>query len=142
MSNVATTASSLIRINKVFYEPNALKYQRGRDLFQEYQDEGCEMVEVDSHWKIPEVNGNEDLVSHWNKIKSTYLILGEKKSIATRPNCRSTDFIAPSQSNGCAMSCAYCFVARRKGGSSFLKNYKKLLKIFINSKEKIKYVNI
>lgn len=28
---------------------------------------------------------------------------------------RSADFIAPSSSNGCAMACAYCYVARRKG---------------------------
>src|SRR3712207_49026 len=27
----------------------------------------------------------------------------------------SCDFVAPSQANGCAMACSYCYVARRKG---------------------------
>lgn len=38
-----------------------------------------------------------------------------KKSLQARPNSRSSDFVAPSHANGCAMACAYCYVARRKG---------------------------
>lgn len=51
----------------------------------------------------------------WNRIKRTVLVLGIKKSLQARPNCRSSDFVAPSHANGCAMACAYCYVARRKG---------------------------
>lgn len=47
--------------------------------------------------------------------KRQALVLGVKKDLAFRPNGRSADFIAPSSSNGCAMACAYCYVARRKG---------------------------
>ncbi len=42
-------------------------------------------------------------------------MLGTKRGLALRPNGRSADFIAPSTSNGCAMACAYCYIARRKG---------------------------
>jgi DNA repair photolyase len=42
-------------------------------------------------------------------------VLGVKKSLSARPNGRSSDFIAPSTSNGCAMACAYCYVPRRRG---------------------------
>ena len=35
--------------------------------------------------------------------------------MASRPNGRSADFVGPGASNGCAMACAYCYVARRKG---------------------------
>ena len=37
-------------------------------------------------------------------IKRTHLVLGTLKSPRLRPNGRSSDFIAPSQSNGCAMA--------------------------------------
>jgi hypothetical protein len=42
-------------------------------------------------------------------------VLGRKKGLSCRPYYRSCDFIAPSQANGCAMACSYCYVARRKG---------------------------
>lgn len=45
-------------------------------------------------------------------------MLGTKRGLAFRPNGRSAAFIAPSTSNGCAMACAYCYVARRKGHSN------------------------
>jgi spore photoproduct lyase len=61
------------------------------------------------------VVGNEGEVGQWNRTKRTTLVLGVKKSLRCRPNGRSSDFIAPSHANGCAMSCAYCYVPRRKG---------------------------
>ena len=42
-------------------------------------------------------------------------MLGEKKSLRARRNDRSSDWIAPSTANGCAMACSYCYVPRRKG---------------------------
>jgi spore photoproduct lyase len=70
---------------------------------------------VASHWRIPELHGNEGEVERWNHTKRTALVLGVKKSLRCRPNGRSSDFIAPSHANGCTMSCAYCYVPRRKG---------------------------
>jgi spore photoproduct lyase family protein len=73
------------------------------------------IVEVASHWNIPQLHGNEAAVEDWNRIKRTVLVLGSKKSLQCRPNSRSSDFVAPSHANGCAMACSYCYVARRKG---------------------------
>lgn len=60
----------------------------------------------------PEANGR---VGDWNRIKRTEPVLGTLTSPRIRPNGRSSDVIAPSQANGCAMSCASCYVPRRKG---------------------------
>ena len=78
----------------------------------------AEVVEVASHWQIPELHGDEANVHRWVRIKTEALVLGVKKSLAARPNGRSSDFIAPSTANGCAMACAYCYVPRRKGYSN------------------------
>ena len=70
---------------------------------------------MDSHWRIPGLHDNEDNVERWVRVKGETLVLSERKTLTTRPNGRSADFIAPGPSNGCAMACAYCYVPRRKG---------------------------
>ena len=103
----------LLNIQEIYYEPDIIKYDRGQQLLAQYPD--AKRTEVPSHWNIPDLHGNEGSVEDWNRIKRTVLVLGIKKSISARPNCRSSHFVAPSHANGCAMACAYCYVARRKG---------------------------
>lgn len=96
----------LLNIREIYHEPDAFEYQRGRDILAQYPD--ASLIEVPSHWNIPDLHGNEGSVDDWTRIKRTVLVLGVKKSIQARPNCRSSDFVAPSHANGCAMACAYC----------------------------------
>lgn len=103
----------LLNIQEIYYEPDVVKYSRGQEILDQYPD--VNRIPVDSHWNIPDLHGNEGSVQDWNRIKRTGLVLGIKKSLQARPNCRSSDFVAPSHANGCAMACAYCYVARRKG---------------------------
>ncbi|HEX8638155.1 MAG TPA: hypothetical protein VF692_08840, partial [Pyrinomonadaceae bacterium] len=86
----------------------------------------AEIIEVESHWKIPELYDAD--VGDWMKIKRETLVLGIKSGLTHTKNGRSADFIAASNSNGCLSSCQYCYVARRKGGSN-------PLTIFINVEE-------
>lgn len=74
----------------------------------------AEVIPVENHWNIPALHKNEELLSKWPLVKRQYLVIGNKAKYEFEPNGRSTDFIGPSVSNGCMMSCAYCYVARRK----------------------------
>jgi spore photoproduct lyase family protein len=103
----------LLNIQQIYYEPAVLDYSRGQAILANHPD--AERIEVASHWNIPDLHGNSDAASDWNRIKRTVLVLGVKQSLQCRPNCRSSDFVAPSHANGCAMACSYCYVARRKG---------------------------
>lgn len=103
----------MLNITKLYIEPDALKHKRGQDIVDQYPDADKHII--DSHWNIETIHQNKEIVEEWNRIKSTVLIVGIKKSISARPNSRSSDWIAPSHSSGCTMSCAYCYVARRKG---------------------------
>ena len=111
--NHPTVAGGLLKIEKIYHEPDVAAYERGRDILSRFP--GAERVEVPSHWNIPELHGDEEGVGEWNRTKKTVLVLGTKKGLQVRPFYRSCDFIAPSQANGCAMACSYCYVARRKG---------------------------
>ncbi len=106
-------AGGLLRVERIYHEPDVAGYPRGREVLARFPD--AERVEVASHWRIPELNGDEGNVGDWNRTKKTILVLGAKKGLSIRPFYRSADFIAPSQANGCAMACSYCYVARRKG---------------------------
>ena len=100
-------------MERIYHEPDVADYARGREVLARFPD--AERVEVASHWRIPELNGDQGNVGAWNRTKKTVLVLGAKKGLNIRSFYRSADFIAPSQANGCAMACGYCYVARRKG---------------------------
>ncbi len=103
----------LLEVREIYAEPAALATPRGRQVLARFP--AAQVVEVPSHWQIPELHGNEGNVDRWVRVKTETLVLGVKKSLSARPNGRSADFIAPSTANGCAMACAYCYVPRRKG---------------------------
>jgi spore photoproduct lyase family protein len=111
---VPTTAvDRLLRINSIYHEPDIDKYPRAVQILDRFPD--AQRIEVPSHQNIPGLYGNEGNVRDWVRNKRDVLVLGVKKSLTARPNGRSSDFIAPSTSNGCAMACSYCYVPRRKG---------------------------
>jgi spore photoproduct lyase len=111
-----TNAHRLLQIRRIYVEPAAALLPRGQQVLQRWPE--AEVVEVASHWRIPELSGNEANVDRWVRIKTEALVVGVKKSLTAKPNGRSADFIAPSTSNGCAMACAYCYVPRHKGYSN------------------------
>ena len=110
---VPAATRGLLRVEKIYHEAAVADYARGREMLGRFSN--AERVEVASHWNIPELHGDGGDVGDWTKTKKTVLVLGVKKGLAIRSFYRSADFIAPSQANGCAMACSYCYVARRKG---------------------------
>ena len=116
----------LIDVKRIYLEPRVEGYARGREILARFPE--AERIEVKSHWMIPSLHGNEGSAEDWLRIKRETLVLGVKKGLTFRPNGRSAHFIAPSVSNGCAMSCAYCYVPRRKG-------YANPISLFVNIEE-------
>ncbi len=125
------TIESLIDIKDIYLEPEIKNYPRGQEILAKYPE--AEITEVPSHWKIPELHGNEGSIEDWTKIKRNILILGIKKSLTARPNSRSSHFVAPSHSNGCTMACSYCYVPRRKG-------FANPISIFVNIEQISNYI--
>jgi hypothetical protein len=92
----------LIDIKRIYLEPAVEDHARGREILARYPQ--AERISVVSHWNIPSLHGNEGNAEDWLRIKRSSLVLGVKKGLAMRPNGRSAHFIAPSTSNGCALS--------------------------------------
>nr|WP_179519535.1 spore photoproduct lyase family protein [Nocardioides perillae] len=121
----------MLDVRTIFHEPGIDRFARGAEVLARFPD--AERVEVLSHQAIPALHGNAGAVADWVRNKREVLVLGEKKSLAARPNGRSTDFIAPSTSNGCAMACSYCYVPRRKG-------YANPITVFVNIERILGYL--
>lgn len=117
---------TLIDPKRIYREPAVRSHPRGREILARFPE--ADLVEVGSHWRIPELSEDPDLAADWLRMKRDVLVLGVKKGLAMRPNGRSADFIAPSSSNGCAMACSYCYVPRRKG-------YANPVSVFVNVEE-------
>jgi spore photoproduct lyase len=103
-------STPLLDVRRIFVEPAAADLPRGKEVLARWPD--AERIEVASHMAVPYDAAD---VPRWVRIKTEDLVLGVKKSLTARPNGRSSDWIAPSTANGCAMACAYCYVPRRKG---------------------------
>lgn len=121
----------LLTIHEIYHEPDITQFARAREILAKYPD--AQLIEVASHNKIPELYGFEGAVADWLWNKKNVLILGEKHGLSARPNTRSSHWVAPSQSNGCTMSCSYCYVPRRKG-------YANPITIFVNIEKIMGYL--
>ncbi len=127
----ATAHERMLDISTIYHEPDIGAYPRAAAVLGRFP--GADLVEVPSHQDIPELYGNAGGVRDWVRNKRGVLVLGAKKSLTARPNGRSSDFIAPSTSNGCAMACSYCYVPRRKG-------YANPITVFVNIERILGYL--
>ncbi len=50
------TIEDLLPIKKIYLEPEVRNYTRGREILAKYP--AAKLIEVPSHWKIPELHGN------------------------------------------------------------------------------------
>lgn len=126
-----TVEKNLLDITDIYFEPEVKTMPRGVELLMQFPD--ATLHETESHWKIPHLHGFEGSTEHWNQIKRNILIIGVKKSVTTRPNTRSSNFVAPSLANGCTMSCIYCYVPRRKG-------YANPITVFANIEQILRHI--
>lgn len=50
------TVEDLLQIKEIYMEPEVRNYTRGQEILAKYP--GANLIEVPSHWKIPELHGN------------------------------------------------------------------------------------
>ncbi len=115
------SARQLLDVGLIYLESGVESFTRGLEILDRFPR--AERREVRSHWQIPGLHGNEGSADSWVQIKRTVLVLGVRKSFPFRDNGRSSDYVAPSFANGCAMACAYCYVPRRKGFANPITTY-------------------
>ncbi len=84
----AVPTAFLLRVRRIYLEREVLFFARGQQILKRFPD--AERIEVDSHWQIPTLHGNEGSAEDWIANKREVLVLGQKKSLSARPNTRSS----------------------------------------------------
>lgn len=121
----------LLDIRTIFLQSNIADTNSAQNILSKFPQ--ANIVSVKSHWNIPQLQ-DPALVKKWNLVKKHTLVVGKIKSLKNTYSGRSTDYISPSHSNGCAMACTYCYVARRKG-------YANPITVFTNIDDVIKSID-
>ncbi len=103
---------------RVYVENGCGKYFLGRELIHKYSSMGIEMIPIEDHNKIPELRERPD--TDFPKMKN-YLVLGIRKSLTHQKNNKTSDFLVPYTSSGCAAMCLYCYLVCTYYTSAYLR---------------------
>ncbi len=101
---------------KIYYEPDSLKYDLGRFLKDKYRD--VTWIPIENHNNIEELRSNSN--KEFVRMKR-YLIIGVRKTHKYVPNHKVSDFLVPYTSSGCSASCLYCYLVCNYNKCSYLR---------------------
>lgn len=102
--------------DKVYFEPDVLKYELGRTLQNKF--ENIPWIPIESHNNIEELRSNEN--NEFAKMKR-HLIIGVRKTHKYVPNHKVSDFLVPYTSSGCSAMCLYCYLVCNYNKCSYLR---------------------
>lgn len=108
---------------RVYYEEAALHYELGKLLREKYAH--LDWIVIENHNNIPELRKKTN--SEFAKMKQA-IVVAVRKTHTFVPNHKTSDFLVPYTSSGCAAACLYCYLVC---------NYNKCayLRIFVNREE-------
>ncbi|MGI5911064.1 MAG: radical SAM protein [Syntrophomonadaceae bacterium] len=121
--------------DKIFYEPEALNYELGKQLKDKFAS--IPWIPIESHNNIEELRNKSN--REFTKLKR-HIIIGVRKSLKFTPNNKISDFLVPYTSSGCSAMCLYCYLVCNFNKCSYLRLFvnreqmmKKLIKTANNS---------
>ena len=112
-----------MKFDAVYYEPDSLNYELGRELKEKYA--GLPWFPIASHNSIKEMQEKPN--SEFGKMKRN-LIIGIRKTHKYVENHKVSDYLVPYTSSGCTAMCLYCYLVC---------NYNKCayLRLFVNREQ-------
>lgn len=104
------------QFDAVYYEPQALEYELGKQLHEKYKS--LPWIEIESHNRVPELSAAEN--KDFPKLKQ-HLILGIRKTHHYVENHKVSDWLVPYTSSGCRAMCLYCYLVCSYNKCSYLR---------------------
>ena len=126
----------MFKPQKIYYEPNILQYELGKELFERYSKMNIPMQEIESHNNILELRQKQN--NEFPKLKQL-LILGVRRTHKYVPNHKVSDYLVPFTSSGCSAMCLYCYLVCNYNKCSYLRlfvNREQMLKKLIDTANK------
>jgi spore photoproduct lyase len=104
----------------VFFEPQALEYPLGRELYARYRQEGIPIRMTTSHNQVRGIPGETE-VEQYRNAKRT-LVVGVRKTMKFEPSKPSAEYAIPL-ATGCAAHCHYCYLNTNIGTKPYVRVY-------------------
>lgn len=104
----------------VFFEPQALEYPMGQNIFKKMEQMGVEIRQTTSHNRVTGIPGETELEKY--KIAKRTLVVGVRKSLEFDGSMPSAEYAIPI-STGCFGHCHYCYLQTNLGSKPYVRVY-------------------
>lgn len=106
--------------DRVYFEPAALSYPLGEELFKRYKAEGIPIEMTTSHNQVRGIPGESDLEKYRNAKRT--LVVGVRRSLTFQPSKPSAEYALPL-ATGCIAHCHYCYLNTNIGTKPYVRIY-------------------
>ncbi len=124
----------LFQPDLIYFEPRALEYPLGKELYDRYKDTGIPVRMTTSHNRITDLPGKNDLEKY--RIAKKTLVVGVRKTLKFEPSKPSAEYAIPL-ATGCMGHCHYCYLQTTMGNRPYIRVYVNLDEIFDAAKRYI-----
>lgn len=118
----------------VFFEPGALHYPLGRELYARYEAQGMPIRMTTSHNQVRGIPGESE-VEQYRNAKRT-LVVGVRKTMKFEQSKPSAEYAIPL-ATGCAAHCHYCYLNTNVGSKPYVRVYVNTDEIFAQTRKYI-----
>ncbi|MGJ7034933.1 spore photoproduct lyase [Anoxybacillus eryuanensis] len=118
----------------VYFEPEALRYPLGKELYEKFKHMHIDIRETTSHNQVRGIPGDNELQQYRNA-KST-LVVGVRRTLKFDTSKPSAEYAIPL-ATGCMGHCHYCYLQTTLGSKPYIRVYVNLDDIFAQAKKYI-----
>lgn len=104
----------------VYFEPKALDYPLGAELFRKFTDMGLEIRYTTSHNQVRNLPGENDFQKY--RIAKSTLVVGIRKTLKFDTSKPSAEYAIPF-ATGCMGHCHYCYLQTTMGSKPYIRTY-------------------
>jgi len=133
-SSQPKTKSSLFVPDLVFFEPQALEYPLGKELYARCEKEQIPIKMTTSHNQVRGIPGDTEAEQYRNAKRT--LVVGVRKTLKFEPSKPSAEYALPL-ATGCAAHCHYCYLNTNIGTKPYLRVYVNTDDIFAQAEKYI-----
>ncbi|CAH1197524.1 Spore photoproduct lyase [Paenibacillus allorhizoplanae] len=104
----------------VYFEPDALNYPKGKQIYKWAEQEGLEIHMTTSHNQIRDLPGETELDKY--RIAKRTLVVGIRKTLKFETSKPSAEYAIPI-ATGCMGHCHYCYLQTTMGAKPYIRVY-------------------
>ncbi|RAP23996.1 hypothetical protein C2W64_02956 [Brevibacillus laterosporus] len=119
-ANGTTGPTRYFEPDLVYFEPDALTYPLGKQLYEKYQKSDIPIKMTTSHNQVRGIPGETDLQQYRNAKRT--LVVGVKKTLKFEQSKPSAEYALPL-ATGCAAHCHYCYLNTNVGTKPYVRVY-------------------